>query len=38
MKINMNKNSVKDLWGVSLLQLVLTEKMDWEVGLGLCNT
>lgn len=36
-KINMSKNSVKDLQGVSLLQLILTEKTDWEVGLGPCN-
>jgi hypothetical protein len=37
-KITMSENSVKDLQGVSLLQLILTEKTDWEVGLGLCNT
>jgi len=39
-KINMSKNSVQDLQGVSLLQLhvFLTEKTDWEVGLGLCST
>lgn len=34
----MSKNSVKGLQGVSLLQLVLAEKTDWEVGLGLCST
>lgn len=37
-KINMSKNSVKGLQGVSLLQLIRTEKTDWEVGLGPCNT
>ena len=37
-KINMSKNSVKGLQGVSLLQLILAEKTDWEVGLGPCNT
>jgi hypothetical protein len=31
----MSKKSVKGLQGVSLLQLIVTEKTDWEVGLGL---